>query len=183
MAPNVAEPIPPIVKAPNLRVRSPAAAVSAEPAVIKFLGLEKSTLFSTQIRPAMAAINPNSTIDKPPMTGPGIDWMSAPNFGEKPSRIEPDRSDHKQKSRIDLCCRHHTNVLGVSRDAGAAAGGRHNRGQTVTQERAAQEAIKSSACHHTDGFDVTKVLGDKDDRYGCDQEHRIGMEARACELR
>ena len=78
MAPNVAVPIPPIVKSPNLSVRSPAPAVSAAPTVIKFLGLEKSTLSSTQIQPAMAAINPNSTIDKPPMTGAGIDRMSAP---------------------------------------------------------------------------------------------------------
>jgi hypothetical protein len=35
----------------------------------------------------MAAIKPNSTIDKPPMTGTGIERIRAPNFGEKPSRI------------------------------------------------------------------------------------------------
>jgi len=74
---------PPIVKAPNLSVRSPAPAVSTAATVIRFRGLEKSTLFSTQIRPAMAAIRPNSTIDKPPMTGPGIERIRAPNFGEK----------------------------------------------------------------------------------------------------
>jgi hypothetical protein len=50
--------------------------------VIRFLELEKSTLFSTQIRPAMEAINPNSTIDRPPMTGPGIDKIRAPNLGK-----------------------------------------------------------------------------------------------------
>ena len=48
MAPNVAVPIPPIVKAPNLRVRSPAPAESATAMVIRLRGLEKSTLFSTQ---------------------------------------------------------------------------------------------------------------------------------------
>ena len=88
MAPKAAVPIPPIVKVPNLSVRSPAPAVSATATVIRFLGFEKSTLFYTQMRPAMAAINPNSTIDKPPMTGPGIETMSAPNFGTKPSRID-----------------------------------------------------------------------------------------------
>ena len=66
-----------IVKSPNLRVRSPAPAVSAAATVIRFRGLEKSTLFSTQMRPAIAAIKPNSTIDKPPMTGPGIERIKA----------------------------------------------------------------------------------------------------------
>src|SRR6516164_3347552 len=77
MAPKVAVPIPPIAKAPNLSVRSPAPAVSATATVIRFLGVEKSTLFSTEIRPAIAAIKPNSTIDKPPMTGPGIERIRA----------------------------------------------------------------------------------------------------------
>ena len=36
----------------------------------------------------VAAINPNSTIERPPITGPGIDRISAPNFGEKPSMID-----------------------------------------------------------------------------------------------
>jgi Glycerophosphoryl diester phosphodiesterase family len=63
-------------------------AVDRVAGVIRFRGLEKSTLFSTQIRPAMAAIRPNSTIDKPPITGSGIERIRAPNFGEKPSRIE-----------------------------------------------------------------------------------------------
>ena len=48
MAPKVAALIPPIVKAPNLSVRSPAPAVSAAATVIRFRGSEKFTLFSTQ---------------------------------------------------------------------------------------------------------------------------------------
>ena len=70
MAPNVAVPIPPITKAPTSSVRSPAPAVSTTATVIKFLGFEKSTLFSIQIRPPMAAIEQTSTIIKPPMTDP-----------------------------------------------------------------------------------------------------------------
>ena len=68
-------------------------------AAIMFLGLQKSTLFSTQIRPAMVAINPNSTIDNPLMTGPRIDRISAPNFGEKPNRIETVAA--KTKRRVE----------------------------------------------------------------------------------
>ena len=33
------------------------------------------------------AISPNTTIDTPPITGSGIAWITAPNFGEKPSTI------------------------------------------------------------------------------------------------
>ena len=39
------------------------------------------------MRPAAAAMRPNTTIESPPRTGPGMVWISAPNFGEKPSRI------------------------------------------------------------------------------------------------
>ncbi len=123
MAPKVAVPIPPIVKAPNLSVRSPAPAVSAAATVIRFRGSEKSTLFSTQIRPAMAAIKPNSTIDKPPMTGPGIERIRAPKFWREAQQDRDDGSNDKQEGRIDLCRRHHTDVLGVSRHSGAAAEG------------------------------------------------------------
>src|SRR5215831_12831068 len=137
MAPKVAVPIPPIVKAPNLRVRSPGPAVSATAIVIRFRGSEKSTLFSPQIRPAIAAIKPNSTIDKPPMTGPGIERIRAPNFGEKPSKIETIAATTKQKRRIDLCRRHHTDILGVSRHTSPAAAGGNDRRQTVSQKRAA----------------------------------------------
>src|SRR5580700_8051417 len=183
MAPNVAVPIPPIVKAPNLSVRSPAPAVSAVATVIRIRGLEKSTLFSTQIRPAMAAIKPNSTIDKPPMTGPGIERNQSTKFWREPQQDRDDGGNDKQKSRIDLCGRHHTDVLGVSRHPGAAAEAGNNRGQTVSQKRAAQEAIEASACHRADGFDVAKVLGDENDGYGCDQEHSVSVEARTGECR
>jgi hypothetical protein len=47
MVPKVAVPIPPIVKASNLSVRSPAPAVSATATVIRFRGSEKSTLLAS----------------------------------------------------------------------------------------------------------------------------------------
>ena len=49
--------------------------------------MEKSTLLTTQMRAAVAAIRPNTTMDRPPMTGPGMVWIAAPNLGEKPNRI------------------------------------------------------------------------------------------------
>ena len=88
-----------------------------------------------------------------------------------------------KRVRIDLCRRHHTDVLGVSRHASAAAEGGHNRRQTVSQKRAAQEAIEAAARHRADGFDVTEVLGDENDGNGCDQEHGISVEARTGEFR
>src|SRR6516164_11469936 len=102
-------------------------------------------------------------------------WREAEQDGD-------DGGNGKQKRRIYLRCRHHTDILGVSRDTGASAEAGHNRCQTVSQKGATQEAVEASACHRTDGFDVTEVLGDENDRHGCDQEHRIGMEARSGKL-
>src|SRR5690606_30452811 len=84
--PNVAVPIPPRVKPPKFSAMSPAPMVSATPTVIRLRAFGKSTLFSTQMRPAVAEIRPNTTCARPPSTGPGMVWISAPNLGEKPSR-------------------------------------------------------------------------------------------------
>ncbi|MGF6791744.1 hypothetical protein OKW27_006081 [Paraburkholderia sp. 35.1] len=54
-------------------------------ATIRLRLSEKSTLLTTQMRAPVTAISPNTTIDTPPSTGPGIVWITAPNFGEKPS--------------------------------------------------------------------------------------------------
>ena len=50
--------IPPIVKAPNLSVRSPAPAVSAAPIVIRFRAFEKSTPFSSFTYNGSSILNP-----------------------------------------------------------------------------------------------------------------------------
>ena len=42
---------------------------------------------SDEFAPAVAAIKPNITMDRPPRTGPGIVAISAPNFGERPSKM------------------------------------------------------------------------------------------------
>jgi hypothetical protein len=79
-------PIPPSAKLPIFTVRSPAPAVSATATVIRLRASEKSTRFSTQMRPAVAAMRPKTTSASPPITGPGKVKIKAPNFGEKPSR-------------------------------------------------------------------------------------------------
>src|ERR1700758_206668 len=75
-------------------------------------------------------------------------------FWREAQQDRDDGSNDKQKSGIDLCSRHHTDVLGVSRHAGAAAEGGNNRGQAVSQKSTAQEAIEASARHRADRFDV-----------------------------
>ena len=90
------------------------------------------------------------------MTGPGMERITAPNFGEKPSRIETTAATTNSRGRIDLRRRHHTDIFGVSRDASATTKGGNNRGETVSQKRAAQEAVEASARHHADGFDMAK---------------------------
>ena len=47
----------------------------------------KSTLLSTQMRAPAMVISPKITMLTPPITGSGMVWISAPNFGEKPSRM------------------------------------------------------------------------------------------------
>ena len=84
IAPKHAVPMPPKEKSPQLIVRLPAPMVSAAAAVIRFLFSEKSTWFSTQMRPPVAAIRPKRTIARPPSTGVGMVWMRAPNLGQKP---------------------------------------------------------------------------------------------------
>ena len=56
-------------------------------ATIRLRLREKSTLLSTQILAPATAMRPKTTIETPPSTGPGMVWISAPNFGLKPSRI------------------------------------------------------------------------------------------------
>ena len=87
MAPNVAVPIPPSVKPASFSVKSPAPSTSVTAATIRLRLSAKSTRLSTQMRAPAAAIRPNTTIDTPPSTAAGIAWISAPNLGEKPSRI------------------------------------------------------------------------------------------------
>ncbi len=43
--------------------------------------------FCTQIRAPATAIKPKTTIEAPPITGPGMVWINAPNFGEKPNSM------------------------------------------------------------------------------------------------
>ena len=48
-------------------------------------------------------MRPKTTIESPPMTGPGIVWMSAPNFGEKPRMIATTAATRKtsvEKMRV-----------------------------------------------------------------------------------
>ena len=52
-----------------------------------FLGLEKSTLFSTTLRIPMAEIMPYSTKEIPPTMAAGIESISAANLGEKENRM------------------------------------------------------------------------------------------------
>ncbi len=54
---------------------------------------------STKIRPAAAAISPNTTTDRPPITGPGITRIAAPNFGDSPNRIAT--SPATAKTRVE----------------------------------------------------------------------------------
>src|SRR5215203_4812929 len=72
---------------PSVSLKLPAPSTRATATVMRLRGSEKSTRFSTQIRPAVAAMRPNTTIERPPSTGTGMVWISAPNFGEKPRRI------------------------------------------------------------------------------------------------
>src|ERR671910_495000 len=129
IAPKVAVPMPSSVKPPSVSLKLPAPSTSATATVMRFFGSEKSTRFSTQIRPAAAAIKPNTTIDKPPSTGTGMVWMSAPNFGEKPGRV-------------DARHRHHAHVLGIGRDPGAAERARHHSRDAVADEGAAEQRIE-----------------------------------------
>ena len=56
-------------------------------ATIRFLLLEKSTLFSIQIFAPAMVIKPNTTIDAPVRTALGMVLMTAPNFGDRPKKI------------------------------------------------------------------------------------------------
>ena len=87
MAPKVAVPMPPSAKSPNLSVKSPVPSTRVMAATSRFLLSEKSTRLSTQILAPATAIRPNTTILTPPITGSGIAWTTAPNFGEKPSTM------------------------------------------------------------------------------------------------
>src|SRR5690554_676663 len=87
IAPNVAVPMPSSLKAPNAIEKLPAPSTNVTAATIRFLLLLKSTWLTTQIRAPATAIRPKTTTDIPPRTGPGISWIRAPNFGEKPSKM------------------------------------------------------------------------------------------------
>src|SRR5690606_13578503 len=86
-APKVAVPMPPRANSPNFRVNSPVPRIRVMAATIRFFVSEKSTRLSTQMRAPATAMRPNTTIDTPPITGSGMAWISAPNLGEKPSRM------------------------------------------------------------------------------------------------
>ena len=56
-------------------------------AITKFLLLAKSTLLSTIILKPLAAIMPNNNIDTPPITGVGMEEISAVNLPMNASTI------------------------------------------------------------------------------------------------
>ena len=56
MQPNVAVPMPSSVKPPSVSLKLPAPRTSATATVMRLRACEKSTRFSTQMRPAVAAI-------------------------------------------------------------------------------------------------------------------------------
>src|SRR5919112_333103 len=138
MAPKVAVPIPSRVKPPTFSLKLPAPSTSATATVIRLRGFEKSTRFSTQIRPAAAAMRPKTTIDRPPSTETGIVWMSAPNFGENPSRI--------------------------AMHAGAAEEARQHGRDPIAHEAAAEVGIEVAPRHGADRLDMPEVLGDENHR-------------------
>src|SRR5690606_14967657 len=72
---------------PNFRAHSPVPRIRLTAAKIRLFVSEKSTRLSTQMRAPATAMRPNTTIDTPPITGSGMAWISAPNLGEKPSRM------------------------------------------------------------------------------------------------
>ncbi|RUP17936.1 hypothetical protein BC936DRAFT_139403 [Jimgerdemannia flammicorona] len=86
---NVATPIPSSWMGPQTTRAEviPAPRSIEMPAVRRLRGSEKSTLFSTQMRAPVTAINPNSTIERPPKTPVGIVWITAPNLGMKPKMM------------------------------------------------------------------------------------------------
>ena len=80
--------MPPSVKPPSFERKSPAPSVSVTAAVMRLRAREKSTWFCTQMRPPVAAIRPNTTIDSAAQHRRRESVMiSAPNLGEKPSTI------------------------------------------------------------------------------------------------
>jgi hypothetical protein len=62
------------------------------------------------------------------MTGAGDRENKSAEFWREAQQDRDEGSNDKQQRRIDLCRRHHPDVLGVSRDTGAAAEARNNRG-------------------------------------------------------
>lgn len=87
IAAKVAVPIPPKLKLPNNSSKLPAPKIIVTDAMIKFLLLEKSTLFSIQIFAPAMVIKPNTTIEAPVSTAVGMVLITAPNLGESPKKM------------------------------------------------------------------------------------------------
>ena len=79
--------MPPSAKPPKRSVKSPVPSTSVTAAMIRLALLLKSTLLSTQIFAPAIAMRPNTTMLTPPITASGMVWISAPNFGLKPSTM------------------------------------------------------------------------------------------------
>jgi hypothetical protein len=78
------------------------------------------------------------------MTGDGMVWISAPNFGEKAEQHRHHRRRHEDQRRVDFGHRHHADIFGIGGDAAAAHGaGEHGR-QPVTDERAAHVRVHAA---------------------------------------
>src|SRR5690606_38658068 len=64
-AAKVAVPIPPRLKLPNVRAKSPVPKIMVTAATIRFLFCEKSTLFAIQMLEPAMVIKPKTTIEAP----------------------------------------------------------------------------------------------------------------------
>ena len=72
IAAKVAVPIPPRLKFPTIKPKSPVPKMMVMAATIRFLLLAKLTLLSIQILAPAMAIKPNTTMDAPVKTGLGM---------------------------------------------------------------------------------------------------------------
>ena len=63
-------------------------------AMIKFVESAKLTRFSIQMRAPKIPIMPNSAVPTPPSAPIGVALKTAPNFGDRPSKIAPTPATH-----------------------------------------------------------------------------------------
>ena len=133
-------------EAATLSLKLPAPSTSATATVMRLRGFEKSTRFSTQIRARgrgdQAEHHDRQAAEHRPGNGRRC---SAPNFGEKPSRIANAGRDDEDQRRIDPRDRHHAHVLGIGGHAGAAGRAGHHGGDAVAHEGAAEIGIEVAA--------------------------------------